>query len=169
MEYLDLHIRVQELIRKASSFYDMPFSPPKILVDLTGADAGQAIPESNLLRFNLHFLRYNRSHFLKHIAAHETAHIVAPKVYGHRIAAHGEEWQGVMNRVFKVPAERLHSYDLRQTGRYRFIYNCRCPKKETPLSAIRHNRRKRGVIYYCSDCGARLRFLYEDKKPFRAV
>ncbi len=168
MESDDLHRRVKQLIRTASNFYDMPFSPPKILIDLTGADAGQAIPESNLLRFNRYFLKHNRSHFLKHVTAHETAHLIAPLVYGNQIRAHGLEWQKVMNRVFRVPAELHHNYDLRQTGRYRFIYSCNCPDRETPLSAIRHNRRKRGVIYYCCDCRRRLRFLYEDRNPCKA-
>ncbi|WP_281648442.1 SprT-like domain-containing protein [Parendozoicomonas sp. Alg238-R29] len=161
MEFLDIDTRIQQLLRAASSYYDMPFSPPKVLLDLTGADAGQAISEDNLLRFNQEFYRHNRNHFVHHIVAHETAHLVAQKVYGHTIAAHGREWQGVMNRVFYVPATCKHNYDLRQSSRYRFIYGCRCSKRETPLSAIRHNRKKRGVVYFCGDCGARYRFLYE--------
>ncbi len=131
-------------------------------MDLVGADAGQAIPEENLLRFNQAFCQHNRNHFLKHIVGHEIAHLIAPKVYGEHIQAHGKEWQRVMNRVFHLPADRNHTYDLRQTGCYRFIYGCRCKGRETPLSAIRHNRRQKGVVYFCECCGGRFHFLYED-------
>ena len=161
MEHPNIYTRVQELLHTAASHYDMPFSPPRILIDLTGADAGQAIPEENLIRFNQEFYRHNPRHFLRHIVGHETAHLVAQTIYGHTIAAHGQEWQGVMKRVFHLPATKTHTYDLRQSSRYRFIYGCRCPRRETPLSAIRHNRQKRGVVYFCGDCGSRYSYLYE--------
>ncbi|MTI12740.1 SprT family zinc-dependent metalloprotease [Sansalvadorimonas verongulae] len=157
----DIHTRIQQLLNIASAHYGMPFSPPRILVNLSGADAGQAIPEDNLLRFNQDFCRHNPQHFIHHIVGHETAHLVAQTVYGHTIAAHGQEWQGVMKRVFHLPPATTHNYDLRYSPRYRFIYGCRCPKRETPLSAIRHNRQKRGIVYFCADCGTRYSYLYE--------
>lgn len=164
MAYSAIQKRIWELLGSASDYYDMPFAPPRILVDLTGADAGQAIYDDNLLRFNMDFCRHNHRHFLRNIVAHEMAHLVAPKVYGSDIVVHGEEWQEVMTKVFSVTPANFHSYDLRQSPRYRFIYGCRCRKKETPLSAIRHNRIRRGVLYFCGDCGSRLNFLYEDTR-----
>ncbi|CAM3665887.1 SprT-like domain-containing protein [Parendozoicomonas haliclonae] len=164
MSYEIITKRVRELIYRASCHYDMPFSPPKVLIDLTGADAGQAIYEDNLLRFNMEFCRFNQSHFVHNIVAHEIAHLIAPKIYGLSIPAHGQEWQEVMRTVFQVNPTSHHDYDLRQSRLYRFIYGCRCPQKETPLSVIRHNRQQRGIAYFCADCGGKMKFLYEETR-----
>ncbi len=167
MVYQDITKRIQGLLCAAASYYGMPFAPPRILIDLTGADAGQAIYEENLLRFNMDFCHYNHRHFIRNIVAHEIAHLIAPRVYGQHIAAHGSEWRVVMEQVFRVKPDSHHSYDLRQSGRYRFIYSCRCRGKETPLSATRYNREQRGVIYFCGECGGRLHFLYEETRYLR--
>ncbi|WP_211829577.1 SprT-like domain-containing protein [Kistimonas asteriae] len=160
----DINRRIHQLIRKASHYYDIPFPPPIILMDLLGSDAGQALPGKNRLRFNPALYRQNPTHFVHHIVAHEVAHLIAAKVYGHRIKPHGKEWQAVMT-LFQVPPERCHNYDIRHAGRHHFIYGCDCPEREIPLTAIRHNRIQRGVKYHCQHCGSALAFRFDARNP----
>lgn len=162
----DINNRVHQLVRKASSHYDIPFPPPVILMDLLGSDAGQAFPDQNRLRFNLAFYRQDPVRFVRHTVAHEVAHLVAARVFGRRIRPHGQEWQAVM-ALFRVPAERCHDYDVRHAGRHHFIYGCGCPGREIPLTAVRHNRIKRGVKYQCGHCRSTLVFRFDVRDPVR--
>lgn len=158
----DIDRRIHLLIAKASQYYDTPFSPPTILMDLLGSDAGQALPMKNKLRFNRSLYQQNPKHFVHHIVAHELAHLVAAKFYGHRIKPHGKEWQLVM-LLFHVPPNRCHHYDISLSGRHYFIYSCACPDREIPLTAIRHNRIRRGTRYHCCDCGYPLTFRFDTR------
>ena len=152
--------RIHQLIATASQHYDTPFPPPVILMDLLGSDAGQALPEKNRVRFNPSLYRQNPEHFIHQIVAHELAHLVATRYYGHRIKPHGKEWQAVMS-LFQVPPDRCHQYDIRLSGRHHFIYSCHCVGREIPLTAIRHNRIRRGLSYHCLQCGASLKFCFD--------
>ncbi len=157
----DLHQlqnRVIELYTKAEKFFNKQFQKPYIRLDLKGETAGQAWIEKRHLRFNPVLLKENREHFLKQTVAHEVAHLLAYDIYGSRIRAHGQEWQSIMTDVFKLPANRCHSYDTHRSGRRQWLYQCRCEGKTITLGTTRHNRYHKGTVYLCTTCKAPLKY-----------
>ncbi|WP_067522315.1 SprT family zinc-dependent metalloprotease [Endozoicomonas ascidiicola] len=151
----DLHQieqRVLELYQEAERFFQKSFKRPYIRLDLTGATAGQAWIEKHQLRFNKVLLQENREHFIQQTVAHEVAHLLAYDLFGPRIRAHGREWQGIMIKVFRLPADRCHSYDTGRSSRRQWLYQCHCKGREIALSTVRHNRSQRGTIYLCTTC-----------------
>ncbi len=151
-------LRVTSLVETASKHFRRPFPLPDIQFNLRGETAGQAWPDQNLIRLNPVLLRENRDHFIQQTVAHEVAHLIAPAVFGDKIRPHGKEWKYVMEEVYKLPAERCHSYDIRSTTRRRYIYECGCAGREIPLTSIRHNRARRGTIYLCQSCGQAVKY-----------
>ena len=145
-------------MEQAEKYYEADFPRPSIVLNLRGADAGQALPDRNMLRFNLAFFSRDPAHYLRQVVAHEVAHLVSFRIFGRNIRPHGKEWRQVMTKAFKLPATRCHSYDLSFTGRYPHIYQCGCPDKRINLSQIRHRRALKGVIYLCQHCGEKLQF-----------
>ena len=158
----DLHQieqRILELYQAAESFFQKSFKKPYIRLDLTGESAGQAWIEKHQLRFNKVLLHENREHFIKQTIAHEVAHLLAYELFGPKIRAHGREWQGIMTKVFRLPADRCHSYDTGKSSRKQWLYQCHCKGKATLLGTIRHNRSQRGTVYLCTACKGTLTFL----------
>lgn len=163
-QYNTLKNRVSSLLKQAGKFYNKSFPPPTIFMDILGADAGQALPERNILRFNLVFFANGYAHYLEQIVAHEVAHLVAFHIFGKRIRPHGKEWEEVMVKIFGLPALRCHSYDLSTTGRYPYIYNCGCSDKKNFFSTTRHRRACKGIIYMCRSCGDKLQYSHQIKQ-----
>ncbi|WP_422450842.1 MULTISPECIES: SprT family zinc-dependent metalloprotease [unclassified Endozoicomonas] len=158
----DLHQieqRIIELYQEAERFFQQPFKKPYIRLDLTGETAGQAWIEKHQLRFNKVLLQENREHFIQQTVAHEVAHLLAYELFGRNIRAHGREWQGIMTRVFRLPADRCHRYDTGRSSRKQWLYRCHCQGKTIHLSTIRHNRSQRGTVYLCTACKGPLTFL----------
>lgn len=163
-EITKLENRLDELINLASIHYGVSFVRPKVLMNLSGSDAGQAFPIKNLIRINKALYQQNPEDHLKNIIAHEMAHIVVHRLFGSKAKPHGNEWKAVM-KLYQVKANRCHSYNISLSGRHHFIYGCSCPNHEIPLTAIRHNRsKKKGVEYYCNTCKSILTFLYDARK-----
>ena len=156
----EIEQRVTTLYQVAEKRFARTFNKPYIRLDLTGKTAGQAWPTKNLLRFNQTLLLENRSHFLKHTVAHEVAHLLAYELFGHTIKAHGKQWQAIMTDLFKLPADRCHSYDTTAARRTRvWRYRCGCHNKVLELSTIRHNRIQKGAVYQCLQCRTPLHYM----------
>ena len=158
----DLHSiqqRIIELYNQAERYFQKTFRRPYIRLDLRGESAGQAWLEKYQLRFNAVLLKENREHFLKQTVAHEVAHLLAHELFGPKIRAHGKEWQAIMIQVFDLPADRCHTYDTSQSSRRPWLYQCQCEGKTIGLSTVRHNRSKKGTVYFCTSCKAPLKFV----------
>lgn len=153
--------RVRLLIEQAGQYYSRSFPQPTVYINISGADAGQALPERNILRFNPIFLVNANTDYLEQIVAHEVAHLVAFHLFGKNIRPHGKEWAGIMKKVFGLPPIRCHNYDLSVTGRYPYVYKCNCLDKQNFFSVVRHRRACRGTIYMCRSCGDKLQYSHQ--------
>ncbi len=150
--------RMERLYILAESRMQRTFSRPALEITLKGETAGQAWPHKNLIRLNPVLYLENQEHYLKQTVAHEIAHLIAYEHYGSEIRPHGREWQWIMTCIFQLPAERCHQYDTRRSSSRPYLYRCFCHDKHTPLSAIRHKRARRGVVYLCATCRCPLTF-----------
>ncbi len=148
--------RIEHCYAQAEHFYGRRFPRPDVRLDLRGKSAGAAYPQHNLLRFNNGLYRDNREHFLQQTVAHEVAHLLVGQLHGLRVRPHGTEWQKMMKDVFRLPAERCHSYQLPPVWRTLYEYVCSCRQHE--FSAQRHGRARRGAGYLCRSCRQPLAF-----------
>lgn len=154
-----IELRISELYCLAERHCLRRFPRPQISLTLRGETAGQAWTEKNLLRLNKQLFKENQEHFLKHTVGHEVAHLIAHQLFGKKIRPHGKEWQWIMEDIFKLPAQRTHSYDTSNASKKPFLYRCSCEGKTIPLSTIRHNRAIKGTVYLCSQCREPLKFV----------
>jgi SprT protein len=154
--------RVEACYQQAEAFFDCRFPRPQISLRLRGLKAGVAHLTENRLRFNAQLYRENREHFLRQTVAHEVAHLVAHQRFGAGIRPHGSEWQQIMLKVYGLPAERCHSYEVKRRQRP-YLYRCQCPDGEFPFTAQRHALVLRGRSYLCRRCRATLVFSGEQR------
>lgn len=155
-----IHARVEECFQIAERYFTRSFKRPDISLQLRGQKAGVAHISENRLRFNPTLYTENRAHFLEHTVAHEVAHLIAYAVYGKKIRAHGPQWQGVMQQVYALPANRCHTYAVHSTLKTHYLYKCQCTQREPfALTAQRHARINKGMHYVCKACDARLLYL----------
>ena len=161
----------EEVVRRAHSFivaaseiFNIKLPLPAIKFDLSGRSAGMFRLQNGRaeIRFNPWiFARWYEEH-LDHTVPHEVAHYVVSRLYrGRRIRPHGAEWRAVMH-AFGVPPRVTCSHlpediaDLPQRQMRRYDYSCDCTSHQ--LSAVRHNRIRRGqATYACRHCGGALR------------
>ena len=152
--------RVEECFNIAESYFQRTFRRPDISFQLRGQKAGVAHIDENRLRFNPTLYTEYREHFLEPTVAHEVAHLVAYAVYGKKIRAHGQQWQGVMQHVYALPAHRCHSYAVPSKAKTHYLYQCLCPQREPyALTAQRHARINKGMQYQCRACEGKLKYL----------
>ncbi|SEI91664.1 SprT protein [Pseudomonas linyingensis] len=156
--------RVEACYQQAEAFFDCRFLRPQISLRLRGLKAGVAHLTENRLRFNAQLYRENREHFLRQTVAHEVAHLVAHQRFGAGIRPHGREWQQIMLKVYGLPAERCHSYEVKRRQRP-YLYRCQCPDGEFPFTPQRHALVLRGRSYLCRRCRATLVFSGEQRQP----
>ncbi|MGI9278411.1 MAG: SprT family zinc-dependent metalloprotease [Endozoicomonas sp.] len=154
-----IELRTSELYCLAERHFLKRFPRPQITLNLRGETAGQAWTEKNQLRLNKQLFKENKEHFLEHTVGHEVAHLIAHQLFGRNIRPHGREWQFIMEEVFRLPAQRTHSYNTRNASKRPFLYRCRCDGKTIPLSTIRHNRAVKGTVYLCTQCREPLTFV----------
>jgi SprT protein len=151
--------RIQQLLVVARRELGFAAPRPEIRFDLRGQSAGQArlSPKGRgLIRFNPWLLLQHGEDFIEQTVAHEIAHCLTFCLYGRNARPHGAEWRQLMKLLGAAP-ERCHHYDLgevpqRQVSRH--PYHCGCQEHE--LSAIRHNRVRKGQRYLCRRCGGPL-------------
>jgi len=155
--------RVEACYQQAEVFFSCRFRRPEVSLRLRGLKAGVAHLTENRLRFNAQLYQENREHFLRQTVAHEVAHLVAHQRYGASIRPHGSEWQQIMLKVYGLPAERCHSYEVRRRQRS-YLYRCQCPDGEFPFTPQRHALVLRGRSYLCRRCRATLVFSGEQRQ-----
>ena len=119
--------------------------------------AGRAHYPDQRIEINEDLLERHPEPMLRETVAHELAHLLTQRIHGRRAQAHGREWQAVMREWFNVEPERTHHFDMSGFDvrrQQRFRYRCVC--REHDLSAVRHNRARRGVEYRCVHCAGPL-------------
>lgn len=157
-----IHERVDACFKTAEKHFNCSLKRPEISFKLRGQKAGVAHICDNRLRFNPVLYQENPEHFLLHTVAHEVAHLVAYRLFGKAIRAHGPEWQALMETVYKLPANRCHNYAVKRKPVTHYLYSCQCNGREPfALSAQRHASSKKGMRYMCKECRATL--LYSNK------
>jgi len=131
-----------------------------VVFDLKGMAAGQARLHDGAgprIRLNPVLLAENGEEFLTHTIPHEVAHLAVFYHYRRRVRPHGPEWQRIMRR-FGAEPRATHTFDVENSRTRRLrTFRYACPCREVELTSIRHNRARRGVRYYCNECGGRLR------------
>lgn len=127
----ELTQHTRQWVAKANQLYTteanakLPY--PKIHLDLTSNNAGEAHLKANLLRYNPILFSENKAEFLNVIVPHEVAHLAAWHFFeepGHRI-----KWKRVM-RMFGLPPAVHHSFTLTNLPSYKrkFTANCSCAR-----------------------------------------
>jgi SprT protein len=142
--------RVIECYCLAEKQLKQVFPRPDINFKLRGKSAGTAHLQQNLLRFNATLLTENQDTFFNEVIPHEICHLLAHQMYG-RVKPHGQEWQALMMRVFKLTPSTTHSMNTQSVEGQRFSYQCDCGP--VSLSIRRHNKVVRGETQYrCRRC-----------------
>jgi predicted SprT family Zn-dependent metalloprotease len=106
-------------------------------------------------------LRYGEI-YLHDVIAHELAHAIVMEQIKYRVKPHGKEYKATLSILedgYITPKNRP-KYEIKPTKRQmkRYMYSCDCKNRTHKLSAIRHNRIKRGsTLYTCKYCKG---FLY---------
>jgi SprT protein len=125
-----------------------------IRFDLRGRSFGQyrRTARGREIRFNPWAFAADFDHHLAQTVPHEVAHLAVDVMYRRRVRPHGAEWRAMM-QAFGVAAtvtcdRPLGDTPLRRQSRY--AYGCSC--RRHLLSATRHNRARRGAVYYCRQC-----------------
>lgn len=152
--------KLLECIDKAERHYGRNFEVPRLVYRKMGRCAGQASVFRNTIELSTDFLREYPEDMINDTIPHEFAHIVADKTASRRVG-HSAPWKQCM-RVFGLAPERCHSYDIAKVspgGNY--MYKCKCG--EFPFSKRRHNQVRRGKLYTCRKCKAKLEFTGEVK------
>ncbi|OOF44172.1 SprT family zinc-dependent metalloprotease [Rodentibacter trehalosifermentans] len=141
-------------LRLAEQYFKRDFPMPTVHYDLRGVKAGVAYLQKNEIKFNRTLLIENTHEFIHQVVPHELAHLIVYQVFG-RVKPHGKEWQAVMNRVFHLPADTCHQFDVKNVQGKTFEYRCAC---QTHLLSLRRHHRvlKEGVEYLCRRCKERL-------------
>lgn len=152
--------RVQELLTLAQGRLGFSAPSPEIRFDLRGQSAGQArfsARGKGAVRFNPWLLLRHGEAFIDQTVPHEIAHWLTFCLYGRGAAPHGAQWRKLMD-IFGAEPRRCHDYDLHEIPQRRITshgYHCHC--QDHQLSAVRHNRVRKGQTYLCKRCGQALR------------
>lgn len=131
---------------------------PTCSFDLRGRTAGQAYYKEHHVRVNAVLLTENAEAFMTRTLPHEVAHLVAHRLHGSSISAHGPEWQAVM-RAFGLEPSRCHSYDTSR-ARVGKTYRFRCSCRTFEVTARRARNAMVGGLR-CRKCGTTLTWTGE--------
>jgi SprT protein len=149
---------VDETINKLQSLFpNRSIERPKILWDLQGHTAGQAIG-GHTIRLNLDLLfDKHLQDMLDQTIPHEVCHIVDAQMHGR--SSHGYRWKYLMFHIGLEP-DRCHDYETKAARvRKRMprdqIYYCACG--DHPVTIILHRKMQAGKRYRCRTCGEQLR------------
>ncbi|EIC20156.1 SprT family zinc-dependent metalloprotease [Thiorhodovibrio frisius] len=152
--------RIEELLETARRELKYGAASPAIRFDLRGQSAGQARFDARgrgTVRFNPWLLLRHGEEFIDQTVPHEIAHWLTFCLYGRKARPHGPQWRQLMV-LFGAEPRRCHEYDLDDIPQRRVSshsYHCAC--QEHQLSAVRHNRVRKGQTYLCRRCGQPLK------------
>ncbi|WPL16242.1 SprT-like family protein [Thiorhodovibrio winogradskyi] len=152
--------RVRQLLATARQTLGFCAPNPDLRFDLRGQSAGQARFDARgrgLIRFNPWLLLRHGEEFIDQTVPHEIAHWLIFCLYGRNARPHGVEWRQLMT-LFGAEPKRCHQYDLDEIPQRRVSshsYHCAC--QDHQLSAVRHNRVRKGQTYLCRHCGQALK------------
>lgn len=140
------------------------FNAPTVLFAKRGTTAGYATYQKNTVDFNMGIYRENVDKFLATTVPHEVAHIIAFQLMGEKGTGHGYWWKFVMTQVFKISADRCHSYEVEHHKTRKickdWVYQCNCCTHN--LTTIKHNKIQKGKTFYrCIKCNTRLIYIGE--------
>ena len=140
----------------AERFFDRKFKRPEYLFNQRGRAAGTAHLHRNWLKLNPILFLQNRSEFFEQVIPHEVAHLITFQFYG-KVRPHGQEWQAVMQCVFKKDAVTTHSFNIDDVIGKLFMYACECQSHK--LTIRRHNKVLKGERYLCRRCKSSLKAI----------
>lgn len=157
---------------QAASHYQCEFAVPPVRFDLIGGTAGMHCVRGQTmwLRFNPWLFARYWEDSIENTVAHEVAHaVVWQRTRGRRVPPHGAAWREVM-ALFGADASVTCRYDLEGIPcrmQQRYFYRCEC--REHAISAVRHNRIRKGLArYHCRYCrGALLPLGRSSHSPLR--
>lgn len=113
---------------------------------------------------NWQVLIQNKQLFLDVLIPHEVAHIYQ-SVMAPTESDHGPYWRGLMGALGLSAAAAFFWRDDEKRYAPTFIYKCECQRHA--LGKQRHLAQCRQRLFYCSDCGNDLNFLFESVKRVR--
>lgn len=143
--------RLQADVARSNTMLNRSDPVPQLRFDLRGRCAGQALPQSWVIRLHAGLLKQHGDSFIDETVPHEWAHLLAYAVYGPRIRPHGSQWKKIM-RLLGCKPEVCHNYAVKPARKLRHhAYYCGCQSHE--LSSIRHRRVLAGQAYVCRKCG----------------
>lgn len=147
---------LNELVKKASAYFQDEIKTPQISYKLKGKVAGKAYLQLWQIRLNPQLLIENQQAYLDDVIAHEFAHLLAYQKYG-RVKPHGQQWQAIMRHIFKRPAQTTHQFDITSVQGETFTYRCQCQIHQ--LSQQRHRKvTQQKTRYLCRTCQSELKF-----------
>ncbi|WP_233407656.1 SprT family zinc-dependent metalloprotease [Marinomonas spartinae] len=148
--------KVVDCINRANQFFGTEFELPNANLRQKGRAAGTAHLHKNEVRFNSYMYQQNPQDFLETVVPHEVAHIIVFQIYGNDVRPHGKEWQAVMHKVYGLPPQRTHSFDV-PPPKQSYYYQCHC--QTHTFTKQRHTRAQKGTEYICKLCGTKLHFV----------
>ncbi|SBS33930.1 Protein SprT [Marinomonas spartinae] len=148
--------KVADCIDRANQFFGTEFKIPNVNLRQKGRAAGTAHLHKNEVRFNAYMYQQNPQDFLDTVVPHEVAHIIVFQIYGNDVRPHGREWQAVMNKVYGLPPQRTHNFDV-PPPKHSYYYQCQC--QTHTFTKQRHNRAQKGTEYICKQCRTKLYFI----------
>lgn len=155
-----LRQRVEHFTQVVNRVYpSLIFAVPNVEFFNNKKASGYAIAARHTVQFNTVLAAENIDKF-DNTVIHELAHLVTKRRHPFAKQPHGPEFKGVMADLGGRP-NRGHTYDVSNVkARTRvvernFHYVCSC-KKLHFLTAVRHNRVQKGVVYRCVDCRVKL-------------
>lgn len=162
-------LRVEEVFQIAENYFGRKFSRPTNFVwEREKSRGGYCKYLAKELGFNTLLAENNKDHFLATTVPHEVAHWIDRELYGFvktpagKIIRHGKTWKRIMVNVFRIPANRCHTYDTSMIKKRTrvvsrgFVYGCGCGKTYN-LTSVRHNKIVKGKAWYhCTSCKGKL-------------
>ncbi|ACA32025.1 protein of unknown function DUF335 SprT [Histophilus somni 2336] len=147
---MQIQRRLRDCLILAEQYFQCNFEMPTVSYDVRGMKAGVAYLQQNSIKLNRTLLLENPQQFIQQVVPHELAHLIVYQQFG-RVKPHGSEWQHVMNKIFQLPADTCHQFDVTNVRGKTFTYQCQCQTHQ--LSARRHhNIQQKSAVYFCKKC-----------------
>lgn len=145
-----VHQSLDAWCRKASEKLQQTVATPKVLFNLKGKSAGQALLQRGIIRLNPILLLENQNAYYQQVIPHELAHLLTYQCFG-RVKPHGAEWQYMMEQILGIPALTTHQFDVSSVQGKLYPYRCQCRTHQ--LTIRRHNKIVRQQAqYHCRYC-----------------